>query len=72
MADDSTAWQDFCRYDGVVTAVVPFGAFVEVVPGVVGLLPDAERAAQLAEGDRISVRVKEIDAQQQRVSLTLA
>jgi hypothetical protein len=48
--DADAAWRDFCRYDGVVIAVVPFGAFVEVIPGVVGLLPDKDRAARLSVG----------------------
>jgi len=29
----------------ILRAIVPFGAFVEVVSGVVGLLPDKQRAA---------------------------
>jgi small subunit ribosomal protein S1 len=70
MADNNDAWRDFCRYDGVVTAVMPFGAFVEVIPGVVGLLPDRDSTAHLAVGDQIAVRVLQVDADQRRVSLT--
>jgi ribosomal protein S1 len=72
MADNTDAWRDFCRFDGVVIKIVPFGAFIEVVPGVVGLLPDKERAATLTVGERIPVRVLQIGATQQRLSLTAA
>jgi len=45
------SWRDFCSYHGVVTAIVPFGAFVQIADGVVGLLPGRDRATQLSVGD---------------------
>src|SRR5262249_43380920 len=47
-----------------------FGAFVEVIPGVAGLLPDTQHIAGLSVGDRITVRVRQVDVEQRRVSLT--
>ncbi len=58
-------------YEGVVSRIVPFGAFVTLFPGAEGLL----HISQLAEGrvnkvedvlkvgDRVKVKVAEIDAQ---------
>ena len=56
-------------YDGVVRRVVPFGAFVEILPGKDGLLHISElenrRVAKVEdvvnEGDKVQVKVINID-----------
>lgn len=68
------AWQAFVArsggsMDGVVSAIVPFGAFVRFEEGVDGLLPTAESKGQLSEGSKVTVRVLQLDPDQRRVSL---
>lgn len=56
-------------YDGKVTSVVPFGAFVEILPGKEGLCHISELSSErvenifehIKEGDRISVKVLDIN-----------
>jgi polyribonucleotide nucleotidyltransferase len=58
-------------YDGIVKRIVDFGAFVEILPGVEGLVHisqlDNERVREvsdiLREGDQVPVKVLEIDRQ---------
>ena len=58
-------------YEGTVTKVVPFGAFVEFMPGKEGLVHISEldigRVRQVAdvvkEGDKVSVKVTGVDEQ---------
>jgi ribosomal protein S1 len=64
--------------EGVVTRVVEFGAFVKVSDGIEGLIPASEAARAgdqalraLRSGQRISVRVHDLDAEAQRMSLSL-
>jgi len=71
-----TPWQEFVAahaeggvLDGVVTRVLPFGAFVEVADGIHGLLvtdvvPEA--------GTRLPVRIEQIDVERRRFSLVKA
>src|SRR5262249_53389708 len=64
---------------GRVTKVVTFGAFVEIHPGVEGLVHISELAAHHVEnprevvnqGDEVAVRIIEIDADRRRLSLSL-
>ncbi|MEW6583525.1 MAG: 30S ribosomal protein S1 [Actinomycetota bacterium] len=64
---------------GKVTKVVTFGAFVEIHPGVEGLVHISELAAHhvenprevVSQGDVLTVRVIEIDADRRRLSLSL-
>ena len=65
---------------GKVMRTTPFGAFVEVLPGIEGLVHISElsfeRRVTKAEdvvvaGDVISVKIKEVDAAKKRVSLSL-
>jgi small subunit ribosomal protein S1 len=65
---------------GKITRTAPFGAFVEVLPGIEGLLHLSElsyekRVARaedmLAAGDRVAVKIKEVDVEKRRVSLSL-
>ncbi len=57
------------EYDGTVKRIMPFGAFVEILPGKEGLLHISELAHSrvekvedvVAEGEKIAVKVLEID-----------
>ncbi len=69
-------WQDFLdQHDvgdivrGRVTRVVPFGAFIEVAPGVGGLLVGKQRVETGAE---IAVRIAGIDTDKRRTHFTPA
>ncbi len=63
---------------GKVTKVVTFGAFVEVLDGVEGLVHISELAAHHVEspreivhpGDEIRVKILEIDSERRRLSLS--
>jgi small subunit ribosomal protein S1 len=65
--------------EGRVTKVVAFGAFVEVVPGVEGLVHVSELAEHHVEspsdvvrpGDQVWVRILEIDESRRRISLSV-
>jgi small subunit ribosomal protein S1 len=65
--------------DGKVTKVVTFGAFVEILAGVEGLVHISELAAHhvenpreiVAQGDDVKVLVLEIDGERRRLSLSL-
>jgi small subunit ribosomal protein S1 len=65
--------------EGKVTKVVAFGAFVEIVPGVEGLVHISELAERHVEnpsevvspGDQVWVRVLEIDENRRRISLSV-
>jgi small subunit ribosomal protein S1 len=78
-------WQrimDTCQVgdelEGTVTKVVTFGAFVEVLDGVEGLVHISELAGHHVEsprelvhpGDRIRVKILEIDSERRRLSLS--
>jgi small subunit ribosomal protein S1 len=64
-------------YEGKVVKIVDFGAFVELAPGVTGLvrLPNlartrVEKASEaVAVGDAVQVRVLEIDTERERLDL---
>ena len=65
--------------EGRVTKVVTFGAFVEVVPGVEGLVHISELAAHHVEnpreivqqGETVRAKIIEMDAERRRLSLSL-
>jgi small subunit ribosomal protein S1 len=65
--------------EGRVTKVVTFGAFVEILPGVEGLVHISELAHHhvenprevVSQGDTVRVLVLEIDAERRRLSLSL-
>jgi small subunit ribosomal protein S1 len=65
--------------EGRVTKVVTFGAFVEILPGVEGLVHISELAQHhvenprevVAQGDPVNVLILEIDAERRRLSLSL-
>jgi len=59
--------------------VVTFGAFVEILPGVEGLVHISELAQHhvenprevVSQGDEVNVRILEVDAERRRLSLSL-
>jgi small subunit ribosomal protein S1 len=65
--------------EGKVTKVVAFGAFVEIIPGVEGLVHISELAEHHVEnpsevvspGDQVWVRILEIDENRRRISLSV-
>ena len=65
--------------EGTVTKVVTFGAFVEILDGVEGLVHISELAPHhvenprevVAPGDEIKVKVLEIDSERRRLSLSV-
>ena len=65
--------------EGRVTKVVTFGAFVEIMPGVEGLVHISELAAHhvenprevVSQGDTVKVKIIEVDAERRRLSLSL-
>ena len=65
--------------EGTVTKVVAFGAFVEILEGVEGLVHISELAQQHVEnpreivqpGDQVRVRILEIDSERRRLSLSI-
>src|SRR6059058_5323151 len=65
--------------EGKVTKVVTFGAFVEILPGVEGLVHISELAQHhvenprevVSQGDTVNVRILEVDAERRRLSLSL-
>src|SRR6058998_3496889 len=64
---------------GRVTKVVTFGAFVEILPGVEGLVHISELAQHhvenprevVSQGDVVDVRIIEVDGERRRLSLSL-
>src|SRR5688572_1429757 len=82
----SDPWQEVLdRHDqgdvieGKVTKVVTFGAFVEIVPGVEGLVHISELAQHhvenprevVSQGEAVSAKIIEMDADRRRLSLSL-
>jgi len=58
--------------EGRVTSLVSFGAFVEVAPGVEGLLHESQFVDAPALGSTLSVRIDRIDVEARRMSLATA
>src|SRR6266511_3651393 len=65
--------------DGKVTKVVTFGAFVEILPGVEGLVHISELAQHhvenprevVSQGQNVKVLILEVDAERRRLSLSM-
>jgi small subunit ribosomal protein S1 len=79
-------WDEFARQHrpgarvtGKVTRVADFGAFVELVPGIEGLLHVSELSTQrvrrvrdvVSEGQSVEVQIQNIDPDSRRISLSL-
>jgi small subunit ribosomal protein S1 len=69
------------KRQGIVRRIQPFGAFVELAPGVDGLLHISELAVEkridhprevLQVGESLDVYVKSVDLERRRISLSLA
>jgi ribosomal protein S1 len=58
--------------NGIVTSIVPFGAFVRLHDGVEGLLHRSEWSAEPELGAAVSVRIPQLDLVNRRVSLAPA
>jgi small subunit ribosomal protein S1 len=56
---------------GKITSVKEYGAFIELEPGISGLLPSNEFNKNLKEGDKISVRINKIDIVNKKVYLSV-
>jgi small subunit ribosomal protein S1 len=65
---------------GTVKRLAPFGAFVEVAPGIEGLVHISEMSYtkrvlkpedEVREGETVTVQVKEVDPERRRLSLSL-
>lgn len=68
------------KLKGGVTRCAPFGAFVEIAPGIEGLVHLSEMSYTkrvnkpqevVSEGETVSVLIKEIDLEQRRISLSI-
>lgn len=66
-------------YEGTVKRLVSFGAFVELLPGVEGLVHISEisnrhigtPSEELSEGQEVKVKVLDVNADEKRVSLSI-
>ena len=73
------AYQENDVVEGRVTKVVTFGAFVEILPGVEGLVHISELAQHhvenpreiVSQGEVVKVKIIEMDADRRRLSLSL-
>ncbi|UAK31888.1 S1 RNA-binding domain-containing protein [Nocardia asteroides] len=72
-------WPDFVAahaqgrvLEATVVEIVPFGAFLEVAPGIHGLLHRTEWSTEPQIGATLTVRILDIDTERQRVALAHA
>jgi small subunit ribosomal protein S1 len=73
------AYKEGDTVDGKVTKVVTFGAFVEILPGVEGLVHISELAQHhvenprevVSQGQDVKVLILEVDAERRRLSLSM-
>ena len=59
------------KVKGKVTKIADFGAFVELEPGIEGLIHVTETTGPLAEGNEVEARVLEVDPKKQKIALSL-
>ena len=73
-------FQEGHKVQGKVTRCAPFGAFVEIAPGIEGLVHISEMSYLrritkpeeiVSEGETVSVMIKEIDLHKRRISLSI-
>ncbi len=73
-------FQEGTKVKGKVTRCVQFGAFVEIEPGIEGLVHLSEMSFKkrvtkpqeiVSEGETVSVLIKEIDLENRRISLSI-
>jgi len=66
-------------HTGTVSKIMDFGAFVQLEPGIEGLVHISELAHKrvfrvgdiVKEGDQVDVKVQSVDPEQQRISLSM-
>ena len=58
------------KVKGVVSKIVPFGAFVTLEKGLDGLIHISEAKAPLEEGDKVSAVVIQVDGSNQKLALS--
>ncbi len=60
-------------FTGKISRIEPFGAFVDVMPGVDGLIHSSKLGSdvQLQKGDEVTVNVDSIDPEKRRMSLSM-
>jgi ribosomal protein S1 len=75
----STQWRAFVAehnagsvVSATVTKVLPFGALLEVAPGVHGLLAQSDWMAEPRSGSTMPVRIAEIDVERRRMRFVAA
>lgn len=62
-----------------IVSIMPFGAFAEIIPGIDGLIhntqialkPVSNPASVLNVGDKVTVKITDIDSERNRVSLSI-
>ena len=78
--DIAPSFQSGSVVDGTVTKTAPFGAFVEISPGIEGLVHISEMSYakrvhkpedEVSPGQKIAVKIKDIDLQARRISLSM-
>ncbi|MGM0760908.1 MAG: 30S ribosomal protein S1 [Thermodesulfobacteriota bacterium] len=78
--DVAPTFQSGTVVSGTVTRTAPFGVFVEIAPGIEGLVHISEMSYvkrvhkpedEVSAGDHISVKIKEVDLQSRRISLSM-
>jgi small subunit ribosomal protein S1 len=75
----SVRWGPHSLTEGIVTRIVDYGAFVELTPGVEGLIHISELSYKpvrkvtdlLQEGNTVQVRVLSVDEDNRRISLSI-
>ncbi|MBF6331009.1 S1 RNA-binding domain-containing protein [Nocardia transvalensis] len=60
------------EFEAPVVSLAPFGAFLEVSPGIHGLLPKSPTADDPAVGTTLRVRILDLDDTNHRLSLARA
>ncbi len=57
--------------EGVVSKIMPFGAFVELAPGLDGLIHVSETVGPLQEGAKVKAKVVSLDVNRRKLGLSL-
>ena len=80
-------WDEFSEgfdknrvFEGIVTGVFEYGAFIEIVPGVTGLLHKSQIPSNMPTsildlfwyGDKVFVTIRDVDYEQRQIGLSLA
>ena len=59
------------KITGEITKVVPFGAFVQLEPGLEGLVHISEMSGELVAGQKVEAVVTLVDPKEQRLGLSI-